>query len=195
MKSTIANGSFLHRVFSTRWITVDVAIGISSRASTGASLGIAHHTKQLATLAVVIAIHFSYKMKAYGLVYFRIGLVPTALQVTSNTLLVGLLGDFVEQGSPNALALLARQDCNDIQKVVPAGIRPDLLLSLGLASLPDVVALRQEMSTMDSISRCLGNYTITFRPPLPYHKFIATWDPHSLQDSNVCHNHSPQVGR
>ena len=34
----------------------------------------------------------------------------------------------------------------------------------------------------------LAKLTLTFRPPLPYHKFMSTWDPHNFHPAA----HSPQ---
>jgi hypothetical protein len=62
------------------------------------------------------------------------------LEIARNALLVGLLGDNLEEFPPHAFALGIWSDGDDIAEVVALRVGPDFLLRLWLTYFPDPVS-------------------------------------------------------
>lgn len=149
-----------------------------------------NHAVELANLSLVVTVHAPDDFEPHRLVDLGIRLVATTFQIAFDTFRICLLGDLVEQGSPDTLSLRFRQYADDVQKVVAFRVRPDFLVGFRLARFPDIVSLTESIT----LSRAGASIiTLTLSPPRPCCRFIATWFPQSRQPSKLSQSHSPHV--
>ena len=78
----------------------------------------------LARMTLIFADHLLDLSKPHSLVDLRIWLIATGLQIALSPLCVRSVGNVLEEKLANALALLIRQDCDNVAEVVTLWVGP-----------------------------------------------------------------------
>lgn len=107
------------------------------------------HTIQITLLPCILTSHPPHDLEPYPLIYLDIWLLSRTLQVAFPPVPVGLISNSLHQLPSQSPSLPIWIHHNNIAKVVSIWIRPDLVLRLGLAAFPDLVATVFETAAAD----------------------------------------------
>jgi len=88
------------------------------------------HTEDLARIALILTVDLPDQLEPHFTVDLDVGDPLGGLEIARNSLLIGLLGDNLEEFPPHAFALGIWSDGDDIAEVVALRVGPDFLLGL-----------------------------------------------------------------